>query len=587
MTPERRGGAEYPTMPNQPSQSQPASPEPRKPGCFRNGLRLFGVLESAAGLAGVLMAAAFMATRLGMVLLLLFVFAAAIAHFEVHRRQSLLGCALVLGTMYVLFLILVISAPEGFWDTVGSFAVGALLAYLLYRLARRPPKWRWAPLRTPVLACLVAVGLALGIGLGLFFCLDEKPEHFPRLQADRPPVADKDNGFFVLKDMMARLPEQKDEETALFLAGQAKAFPPGSPEWREKAEEVLAMHKGILAGADDILARPRFLSPLPTTYDEALWRDPWLAYCRRIAVVMGLKARLLTMDGKADEAMRICSKVINLGRLVMRDAGDVMTYLVANSILSIGLGSVREAAKSPSATVPLLVSRGQGLDVSQDARAGLARALGGELIAQRLMLEAFQTFEWHRDSDGAGSDLARLRKLVRRPGLLTVKVNASLNELGAQYSKVLDGLDHFRPVVPEPPAETIGAMARRVGYLRFVRNFIGEMFLDMLRPEPRMVGSYFHLIADARLTQVFLALRCYQLENGKLPKTLDELAPNYLAQVPADPFSEKPFVYEPDTTSPRLLSVGPDQKPDAPDAEEKDDIVVELNFPALANDEHL
>jgi multisubunit Na+/H+ antiporter MnhB subunit len=527
-----------------------------------------------------------MATPLGMVVVLLFVFAAAIAQFEAQRRQSQVGIVLALGTLLAIWLIVAISASEGVWELLVVLAIAALFAYLLYRLARykRPPKWRWTPLRMPVLAWLVAVGLALGVAVGLFFCLDERPQHFPRLQAERPPVADKDNGYLVLMDMMAHLPEPGDEQTSLLLAGTAKAFPPGSAEWRQKAQEVLAMHKDILARANEILACPRFVSPLPKTYPEAFGAEPWLVYCRRIAVVMELKARLLAMDGQAHEAMRVSARITKLGRLVMGYPDDVLSYLVANSILSTGLGSIREAAKSPSATQALLASREEGLDVSEDARAGLARALGGELIAQRLMLEAFQTLELHRDSDGAGSDLGWLRKLVRKPGLPTVKVNASLNELGAEYEKVLDGLDHYRPAVPKPSAQTMGAIARRVGYLRFARNFVAVLFMEMMRPaHSRTVECYFTLIADARLTQVFLALRCYQLENGRLPKALDELAPKYFAQVPVDPFTEKPFVYEPDATPSRLFSVGLDQKPDA---KEKDDIVVELTFPPNGPEAH-
>ena len=63
--------------------------------------------------------------------------------------------------------------------------------------------------------------------------------------------------------------------------------------------------------------------------------------------------------------------------------------------------------------------------------------------------------------------------------------------------------------------------------------------------------------ADVRATALSLAIRLYQLDhNGRYPATLDELAPKYLPAVPDDPFSGKPFRYEPAADPPFLLSVG-------------------------------
>jgi hypothetical protein len=80
----------------------------------------------------------------------------------------------------------------------------------------------------------------------------------------------------------------------------------------------------------------------------------------------------------------------------------------------------------------------------------------------------------------------------------------------------------------------------------------------------------------------------YRLAEGTLPDTLGALAPEFLDGVPVDPFTEKPFIYEPDADPPRLLSVRPDQQLDAEgEADpERDDIVVELNFTATASAKH-
>ena len=112
-----------------------------------------------------------------------------------------------------------------------------------------------------------------------------------------------------------------------------------------------------------------------------------------------------------------------------------------------------------------------------------------------------------------------------------------------------------------------------------MRNPIGDILVVMLLPaHERAVREYFNTIATARLTQIFITLRCYQLEHGKLPDTLEALAPGYLQAIPVDPFNGKPFGYDPTGEAPRMWSVGADQVTDPPGAEGGDDVVVLLTF---------
>jgi len=59
-----------------------------------------------------------------------------------------------------------------------------------------------------------------------------------------------------------------------------------------------------------------------------------------------------------------------------------------------------------------------------------------------------------------------------------------------------------------------------------------------------------------------LALRCFQGEQGRLPKTLRELTPGYLETELEDPFSGDPLVYRPSGTGFKLYSVGADLRDD-------------------------
>lgn len=67
----------------------------------------------------------------------------------------------------------------------------------------------------------------------------------------------------------------------------------------------------------------------------------------------------------------------------------------------------------------------------------------------------------------------------------------------------------------------------------------------------------------ATLLMVALALRAYRLEHGVYPTKLSQLAPNYLPQIPADPFGGgEELRYKRQRDSFILWSIGPDKKND-------------------------
>jgi hypothetical protein len=64
--------------------------------------------------------------------------------------------------------------------------------------------------------------------------------------------------------------------------------------------------------------------------------------------------------------------------------------------------------------------------------------------------------------------------------------------------------------------------------------------------------------AVCRLLYTDLAIRLFQEDHGRLPQLLDELVPEYLAEVPIDPYADKPFTYRTAGDTFTLYSIGPD-----------------------------
>jgi hypothetical protein len=67
-----------------------------------------------------------------------------------------------------------------------------------------------------------------------------------------------------------------------------------------------------------------------------------------------------------------------------------------------------------------------------------------------------------------------------------------------------------------------------------------------------------HCFTIIRLATTALAVERFRLANGKLPENLNELVPQFLSAVPADPFDGKPLRYHPLTKGYVVYSVGQD-----------------------------
>jgi hypothetical protein len=71
---------------------------------------------------------------------------------------------------------------------------------------------------------------------------------------------------------------------------------------------------------------------------------------------------------------------------------------------------------------------------------------------------------------------------------------------------------------------------------------------------------HYRILAERRMAATALGTRLYAAgHGGKLPETLDQLVPEYLPQVPRDPFAaggQRPIGYSPDPKRPLIYSVG-------------------------------
>jgi hypothetical protein len=71
----------------------------------------------------------------------------------------------------------------------------------------------------------------------------------------------------------------------------------------------------------------------------------------------------------------------------------------------------------------------------------------------------------------------------------------------------------------------------------FAKPRVGPMLTGMMAPAIyRPVVSHVRGLAKVRAARIAIAAERFRLTQGRLPETLDELVPEYLSQIPADPF---------------------------------------------------
>jgi hypothetical protein len=401
-----------------------------------------------------------------------------------------------------------------------------------------------------VLAVLAACALASALLVVLYRRRPGEPEW---MTAALQPVPHDQNAYFVLERMMA---ESIDGEEETRLLGAFDVAEEGSDEWTRAAEQYVALYQPVLAHLDDFLARPGFVAPPPPAEGRDYIHRRSL--CQGIGRALMLDADLERAHGDAAGAMHLAGRLLEFGCILYGGVdGSSVTTSGAAALWRAFYVLERASASCGNADVIARSMPAPSLDAKLGQ--GYVRAMAGELRAWRSECEAIELS----------------RSAAVRYDFNGQRTWGSV----ADYADVLVQASDAYQLVTEFAVVPAGQRSIQLGALRLPDSqgplLAGAAcsFMHGLYPE------HFRLLTALRLCRISMALRCYELTHGTVPETLEALAPEFLDEVPGDPFTEKPLVYEPGADPPRVLSVGPDQERDAEGEEGGgDDIAVELRL---------
>jgi hypothetical protein len=84
--------------------------------------------------------------------------------------------------------------------------------------------------------------------------------------------------------------------------------------------------------------------------------------------------------------------------------------------------------------------------------------------------------------------------------------------------------------------------------------------MELIPAMERVYEEQLKMFARLRAARAGIAVERFRMANGRLPDSLDELAPKWLDSVPSDPFDDKPIRYKKLAKGFVTYSIGPDLK---------------------------
>ena len=392
-----------------------------------------------------------------------------------------------------------------------------------------------------ILSWAAIVLAAAGGGLAAFGWLASRDEPAPTDETEfavaRPEVAPEENAFTYFLAATNLLVETTNAQwVADFLVGQA----PDGPELRALAASNAACFAQIKRGTDCAVCQ----FPLPPSFFDAEF--PYLTHWLKIGRLLAVRSRQARLDGRWAEAAVDAWTAARMGGLVADHAESMLHYLVGVAIAGEGFEQILALANDPAIPAADLRVLAAGLDQLGPYEAGLVRALKVEARVAAELVDGFVSgrIDWidliaFGNRNGERDWRQRLLAAVLRSPYF-FRPQATLRAVREKYRQAIRDA-----ALPYAQADLTEEPKFGQSLLQLLRpNSIGEFFRRMVVVPARMTLET-KCRAESLLAGAKLVAACHRFERerGRFPETLTELVPEYLGDVPRDPFDGAPFHY--------------------------------------------
>ena len=381
-----------------------------------------------------------------------------------------------------------------------------------------------------ILSWAAAILAAAFGGLAVFVAVasrDVAPPDEAEFAAVRPEIAPADNAFTYFLEATNLLVETTNAALSVdFRMGKTPASDE-LREWIAKNAECLALVK---RGTECAIC---LTPPVETIGTPTPYVNPWLHMMR----ILEARSRLTRVEGRFGEAADDLAVGMRFGDLVQKNASSLITYLVGTAIFGMSAESAMELARDPAAPPETLAQLAAELERAGPFDGGLNEALKAE---HRVTVNVVDDLCAKRDQMAATLGFKTNRWAT---WFLTTsysfKPNQTKRDMAAGHRiMIADAGRIYADMERYDVAEKEGGR-----WAELLPNAIGDYLCLLLMPSEKILETRCRTDGVRAGAKLVVACNRFARDKGRFPETLAELVPEYLSEVPQDPYDGAPFRY--------------------------------------------
>ena len=366
------------------------------------------------------------------------------------------------------------------------------------------------------------------------------PTKLAELDAYYPAVPAAENAAVALAPAFAAMrnyPDARSNEVIELI--RSSRYSSLTPEKKQLVDGYLDKNSNTLTIIAKAIQLPRARYPVDfSPGPETLL--PHLGSVKNLANLCRARAEQDIASGHPAEADEWITNIFGLARTLEAEP-ILISYLVREGILRSGIKTLEIRLNAGELAAGELASLQTEL-TNIDLPHGLARALAGERALTAPYVEDPSVFNHSASPFWA---------IVRTTGFFDRDLLFYLQAMSTNIA--LASLPPPQNLAMIPVAEKLVESARKGWYFQSCKILPGVTRITLREAESD---------ADLRLGQTAIAIEQFRLAQGHLPERLDELAPQFLPAVPADPFDGQPLRYHRLDIGYVVYSVGSDKQDD-------------------------
>lgn len=300
------------------------------------------------------------------------------------------------------------------------------------------------------------------------------------------------------------------------------------------ADTVLAANAAIFKEVEAGLACEHYASPPIKDFNTPL---PWLSDYKELVALLSLKSKRAQLSGDPAAAVLAATQGWRLGQLVTNEANCHLEWLIGIACQQIALVRLEELAADAATPAPVLrelLASLVGWDRQGPVR-GYRQAMQGEYQYKRNLTAQLLCGELELvDVPQPFGRIPYALKNNMTATLMAAFFRNLIENADRPYAQI--NLDY--PGKPKEPVEFLDQM-RQIA----CPNSMGKTLFFMTSGLGHSLCKQCQIQATVAALRLKVALRLYEQQHGQLSADLGALVPEYLKEIPLDPYDGKPFRY--------------------------------------------